>query len=192
MLLKTATAFSIFLFGLLALFTAPLAAAQPFADGPADEIDDPETFEPNILPALTLPRIATTVKVDGDLDEAAWRGAARALNFSETFPGDQTEPAIDVTAYLTYDDENLYVAYVIEDDPSAIRANLSDRDAIWQDDYVGLILDPNADGQALYFIASNPLGIQGDTRISPKPAWLNTWTAAGASLQTSDATLALY
>jgi hypothetical protein len=30
-----------------------------------------------------------------------------------------------------------------------------------------MILDPNGDGQSLYFIAANPLGIQGDTRISP-------------------------
>ena len=82
-------------------------------------------------------------------------------------PGDQTQPSIDITTYLAYDDENLYVAYVIEDDPAAIRANLSDRDAIWQDDYAGMILDPNGDGQSLYFIASNALGIQGDTRISP-------------------------
>ena len=164
---KTATAFHILIFGFCALLFTPLAAAQPFANGPVEESKETDVFEPNVLPSLTLPRVATDVKIDGALDEAAWRGAARAVNFSETFPGDQTKPAIDVTAYLTYDDDHLYVAYVIEDDPSAVRANLSDRDAIWQDDYVGLILDPNGDGQSLYFIAANPLGIQGDTRISP-------------------------
>ena len=163
----TTTAFSILTFGLFALLLTPLAGAQPFANGPTTDTGAADNFEPNVLPSLSLTRIATPIKIDGDLDDAGWRGAAQAVNFSETFPGEQTKPPIDITAYLAYDDDNLYVAYVIEDDPSAIRANLSDRDAIWQDDYVGLILDPNGDGQALFFIAANPLGIQGDTRISP-------------------------
>ena len=124
-------------------------------------------FAPNILPQLTLRRVRSAITIDGEIDENAWRVAARAANFSETFPGDQTQPDIDIAAFMTYDDEHLYIAYRLTDDPSAVRANLSDRDAIWQDDYVGLLLDPNGDGQSMYFIASNPLGIQGDSKISP-------------------------
>ena len=41
----------------------------------------------------------------------------------------------------------------------------STRDNIWQDDYVGIIIDPYATNAWSYFIASNPIGIQGDTRI---------------------------
>ncbi len=164
----TSTTISVLVFGLCGLFLALSAAAQPLANNPKETPPvTPGSFEPNVLPALTIPHVTTAIRVDGNLDEAAWRRAARAVNFSETFPGDQKRPPIDITAYLAYDDETLYVAYVIEDDPSAIRANLSDRDAIWQDDYVGLILDPNGDGQSLFFIAANALGIQGDTRISP-------------------------
>ena len=110
--------------------------------------------------------IATPIVVDGKVDEPAWYYAAQARNFSEVFPGDQTEPPIPVVAYLAYDEDNLYVAFEVKDDPEHIRANLSDRDAMWQDDYVGLVLDPDGDGQSLYFIASNPLGVQGDSRIS--------------------------
>ena len=164
---KTTTTFYILAWALCALLITPRAGAQPFANGPTVENNAADVFTPNVLPSLSLTHIATPIIIDGDLDDAGWRGAARAVNFSETFPGDQTQPSIDITAYLAYDDDNLYVAYVIEDDPAAIRANLSDRDAIWQDDYAGMILDPNGDGQSLYFIASNPLGIQGDTRISP-------------------------
>lgn len=167
MVRTTTTTFCLLASALCALFIMTPASAQPFSNGPTQKTDGADVFTPNVLPALSMPRIATPINIDGDLDDAGWRDAARAVNFSETFPGDQTQPSIDVTAYLAYDDENLYVAYVIEDDPAAIRANLSDRDAIWQDDYSGLILDPNGDGQSLYFIAANPLGIQGDTRISP-------------------------
>ena len=143
------------------------AHAQSEEAGHASHVGQEAPFTPNLLPSLTLQPVSTEMRIDGELDETAWRSAARAANFSETFPGDQTKPPIDITGMMMYDDENLYVAFVMEDDPAAIRANLSDRDAIWQDDYVGILLDPNRDGQALYFLAANPMGIQGDTRISP-------------------------
>ncbi len=123
---------------------------------------------PNVLPSLTLSGVRGPITIDGDPEEAAWRSATEAANFSEVFPGDQTRPPIGIQALITYDQDNLYVAFVIDDDPDAVRASLSDRDNIWQDDYVGLVLDPNGDGQSLYFIAANPLGIQGDSKISPQ------------------------
>jgi len=125
-----------------------------------------DTYTPNVLPSLEIPRKNAEITIDGDLEETGWQSAARARNFSETYPGDQTRPSIGVSAMITYDEDYLYVGYIIKDDPTAIRANLSDRDNIWQDDFVGLVLDPNGDGQTMYFIASNPLGIQGDSRIS--------------------------
>lgn len=123
-------------------------------------------FKPNILPAMNVRPATGEIVVDGLVNEPAWSTSAQAHNFSEVFPGDQSKPPVDVVAYMTYDDDNLYVAFKVEDDPKNLRANLSDRDALWQDDYVGIILDPNQDGQSLYFIASNPLGVQGDSRIS--------------------------
>lgn len=46
--------------------------------------------------------------------------------------------------------------------PRKIRANLSERDKIFSDDYVILIIDTYGDAQKGYEIAVNPLGIQGD------------------------------
>ncbi|MFQ5570952.1 MAG: DUF5916 domain-containing protein [Rhodothermales bacterium] len=151
---------------LVAFLFASTAMAQPLAAVPEGVVDEGTAFTPNIEPSLHIPRLTGEIHIDGELEEAGWISAARAVNFAETFPGDQTEPPIDVTVYLTYDEENLYVAYVIKDDPAAIRANMSDRDQIWFDDYSGMLLDTNGDGQKVYFIAANPLGIQGDTRSS--------------------------
>ena len=137
-----------------------LGAQVPFESSPEDP------FTPNVFPRLTIPETDRSIVIDGRIDPSEWGSTAQALNFSETFPEEQVKPPIGINAYFTYDDSNLYVAVQIEDDPSAIRANLSDRDQIWQDDYVGLALDTNGDGQEVYFIAVNPLGIQGDTRIS--------------------------
>jgi len=127
----------------------------------------PPVFTPNVLPVLSIRPTASDIVIDGVVSDQAWNFAAQALNFSEIFPGDRAEPPIGIKAYMTYDASNLYVAFKIKDDPAQIRANLSDRDDfLGQDDFVGLILDTNQDGQSLYFIAVNPLGVQGDTRIS--------------------------
>ncbi|MDZ4700881.1 MAG: DUF5916 domain-containing protein [Rhodothermales bacterium] len=144
------------------------AQAQPQSSAPTTS-DDPltaDTFVPNEFPRLTIGRMQGDIAVDGELNDTGWRSAAIAQNFSEFFPVEKGRPSIAVRSYLTYDEQHLYVAFVIEDDPTQIRANLSDRDNIWQDDYVGFLLDTRGDGREVYFIASNPLGIQGDTRIT--------------------------
>jgi len=142
-------------------FSVPRAAfAQP---SPDDDVSN-SSFRPNTLPLLDIPQVSTTVNVDGNLDEMVWQNAAVATNFSENFPNEGALPPIGIRALMASDEEYLYVAYIIEDDPDDIRYNFSDRDQIWQDDYSGMLLDTNGDGQVTYFIAANPLGIQGDTR----------------------------
>lgn len=141
--------------------TPPLAASSDAATNAV------RAFAPNVKPSLSIPHLGEApIKLDGLIDDAGWNVAARATNFSETFPGDQTRPPIDVTVYMTYDDTHVYFGFDIRDDPASIRATMTDRDRIWQDDYSGILLDTNGDGQQVYFIAANPLGIQGDTRIS--------------------------
>lgn len=153
-------------FASVACFAFLVLVAPASARQSAVISDDAASFEPNILPELTIPRVDSPVKLDGLMDEPSWAAAGVATNFSETYPGEMTRPPIDIEVRTLYDEKNLYLFYTITDDPSAIRAHMSDRDAIWQDDYVGLILDPNKDGATRYFIAANPFGIQGDTRMS--------------------------
>ena len=131
------------------------------------EVESSEGFQPSFKPALTVTRAKGVIRVDGQLDEDAWRDVMPISNFSEVFPDEQGRPPVELSGRIVYDDDYLYVGIIVVDDPSQIRANLSDRDEIWQDDYAGIVLDPNRDGQGMYFIAANPLGIQADTFISP-------------------------
>ena len=121
-------------------------------------------FVANEEPLLDIPFVESPIRMDGVLDEALWQSAAIASNFSESNPTERGVPDIGMKALVAYDTEFLYVAYIIKDNPDDIRARLSDRDQIWQDDYAGMLLDTNGDGQVTYFISANPLGIQGDTR----------------------------
>ncbi len=130
-------------------------------------------FEPNVLPEMDVPRTNGKVTIDGELDEPAWLGAGRAQNWTETWPGDQVEPPVGTQTWVMYDDDHLYLAFLAEDDPGSVRASLRDRDEIWQDDYVGIILDTYGNASWAYELFVNPLGIQGDLR----------WTTQGEDMR---------
>ncbi|HEX9658719.1 MAG TPA: hypothetical protein VGA18_00400, partial [Rhodothermales bacterium] len=122
-------------FTLLMLALGGNAPAQvQIASGTYDVKEGPEVdrFSPNLRPALVAPKIEGGVQLDGILEEDLWDSAARAVNFSETFPGDQTRPPIGIEARVAYDEQNFYVAFVITDDPASIRSSFSQRDDIWQ------------------------------------------------------------
>jgi len=123
-------------------------------------------FVPNVKPSLTVVPSTGSIEVDGLLDDPGWQGAAEAGNFAEVNPGDQTEPSVGTRAWITYDETNLYIAFDARDDPTQIRASLRDRDQIFQDDFVGLILDTYGNASWAYEIFANPLGVQGDLRMT--------------------------
>ena len=156
----------------LCCYLVSTAQSQALNGNSEDKVNNSQSessdeFQPSIKPSLTLTRAMGAIRIDGKLDEDAWRDLVPVQNFSEFFPNDMTRPPVELKGMMTYDENHLYVGIIVVDDPTSIRANISDRDEIWQDDYAGVILDPNRDGQGMYFIASNPLGIQADTFISP-------------------------
>ncbi|MEW6194199.1 MAG: sugar-binding protein [Bacteroidota bacterium] len=112
---------------------------------------------------------AEAVKIDkpfeltGKLDNPAWQKAKPVeLNF-EFQPSDNTPAQQKTIAYILYDDNNIYFGFRCYDTNSKqIRANISDRDKIWQDDYVGVLIDTYGDYQKAYELFVNPFGIQGD------------------------------
>lgn len=155
----------------LGVVTAAPAAAQNAADSslapPPAAVASPaqsDSFLPNEKPVLRVPRIQEPMRIDGELDELGWSLAARAGNFSENFPIEKGKPSVGTEAWVAYDDQNLYIAFIAEDDPGSVRANLRDRDQIFQEDFVGILLDTYGDATWAYEIFSNPLGVQGDLR----------------------------
>ena len=124
------------------------------------------------------------IRVDGVLDEPVWAGALRIDRFYEIDPGDNTEPMVRTVGYITYDPENLYIAFRCFDPrPEEIRARYADRDSVGPDDSIGIILDPFHDQRHGLEFFINPLGVQTDaTRREPDEedsAWDAIWTSAG-------------
>ena len=121
---------------------------------------------PVYLPQLEVTRLQGEIEVDGFLEDTGWERAAMASNFAEHNPGDQTIPEVDTDVLITYDDDNLYLAWICYDDPTEVRATYCERDNIFDDDNVILALDTYGEGALAYEIAVNPYGIPGDLIFS--------------------------
>ena len=124
------------------------------------------SYTPVFKPNLAVSPASGDIKIDGILGDPGWEDAARATGFAEHNPGDQTKPAVDTEVWITYDDANLYVAWICHDDPRTVRASFCERDDIFADDCVILCLDTYGDATLAYEIAANPYGIPGDLLFS--------------------------
>lgn len=112
---------------------------------------------------LDVPRIGSDIFIDAVLDEAAWQQARRVTLDFESWPAENIAARAKTEAFVTHDDKQLYVAFIAHDpDPSRIRAHLSDRDDIFEDDFVGIVLDTFNDQRRGFEFFVNPLGVQGD------------------------------
>ena len=110
-----------------------------------------------------LPSTTGTVDIDGSLDDIAWQDATQIELKYENDPGENLPARVKTVAYLMEDGENLYIGFEAHDpDPSAIRAYLRDRDAAYNDDFVGIIIDTYNDGRRAFEFFANPLGVQMD------------------------------
>jgi hypothetical protein len=146
---------------------AALAGAEDQATGltQADSLVSEGDYSPNTKLDVLVPKTSERPRIDGHLDEAMWMHAARLDNFCEISPGDNTEPTCRTEALFAYDDENFYMGFICYDDsPDQIRASMSDRDDIFRDDFVGVMVDTFGDKQNAYELFINPYGIQGDLR----------------------------
>jgi hypothetical protein len=139
---------------------------------------------PVYKPTLEISKTTASIDVDGQLNDPGWRSAARADNFVERSPGDNTEPEVRTEVYTTYDDRNFYVAFVCHDDPKTIRSTMCQRDQFGGDDIVGVMIDPYASASWSYELWVNSYGIQMDALWTPIVGDINgydmIWESAAA------------
>src|SRR5262245_35249565 len=97
----------------------------------------PRVVDGHGAPTVTTPRLADNIVVDGRLDEPQWRDAVRLTEFSQYGPVDG-RPAEERTEVLVfYGPKAIHFGIIAwAKDPSSIRAAVSDRDNINNDDRV--------------------------------------------------------
>jgi hypothetical protein len=111
---------------------------------------------------VRVPRFSSAPVIDGRLDDVVWRSAAMFADFVQTQPGDNVAPSRRTEAFLGYDSRNLYVAFRAFDEPANIRSTVAQRDNVFEDDNVRIVLDTFNDQRRAYILIFNALGIQAD------------------------------
>ncbi|MBK9531888.1 MAG: carbohydrate binding family 9 domain-containing protein [Chitinophagaceae bacterium] len=137
---------------------------------------------------LPAKRINTTIKIDGVLQDAAWKDAPLADKFIALRP----TPFIPETAgnatqvYFLYDNDGIYVGgYLHEKNKDSIAAELKGRDGFGNNDFIGVIFDTYYDQQNGFEYFVTPLGEQWDAKVSPNTngnsedfSWNAVWESA--------------
>jgi hypothetical protein len=163
---------------LLALGATPATAQAPTSQ--------PASAPPRVTFAVT--RTASPIKIDGVLDEDAWKTAAVVPLPYEWAPGENVPPPVETQCLVTYDAKNLYIAFrAFDPKPSDIRAHLMDRDdtdTLIQDDHIGMMIDTFNDERRAFQFRINPLGVQADAVFSEQDgiedfSWDMIWSAVG-------------
>jgi len=113
-------------------------------------------------PRLRLARVSSPPRLDDYRRGVRPAGEVCVSDFRQREPGDGTPVSLQTTACLSYDRHHLYVVFICKDDPAKVRARLSRREAIFEDDLVGVVLDTFHDRRRAYLFLTNPLGIQAD------------------------------
>ncbi len=123
------------------------------------------TGRPTVRPTRTSDRPS----IDGRLDDAVWRSAAKITDFVQSRPLDGAPATEDTEVWIAYDNANIYFAFHLHySDPSIMRANRVDRDRSFQDDRISIYFDPFLDQQRAYSFNLNGYGVQGDQIINAR------------------------
>ena len=98
----------------------------------------------------------------------------KVTGFTQRNPHDGEAVTEPTDAYLGYDQKSIYVVFVCFDDPGKVRARMSRREDIFDDDQVEIMLDTFHDRRRAYAFQTTPLGVQ----------WDAIWTEASREEQT--------
>jgi len=134
---------------------------------------------------FTISRIEKPISVDGVIRAEEWPNVTPIELSWETFPGNNIPAPVKTEALLAYDEQNIYIGFrAFDPKPSEIRANLTDRDTAFQDDFIGVVLDTFNDERRAFEFFVNPLGVQmdlanNDVGGGEDSTWDAIWDSAG-------------
>ena len=123
----------------------------------AGESPNPDRFRAKAV------RIDRKIELTGRLSDPAWKLATPVTLDFEVQPGENAAARQRTLVYVLYNSECIYFGFNCLDSAAKLmRANITDRDQMLDDDFVGVLLDTYGTMQGAYEFFVNPYGIQGD------------------------------
>lgn len=137
---------------------------------------------------LHIKKAAQPIKVDGHLDEDAWKEAEQAVGFYFQFPVDTGFSDQQTTVRVSFDEHALYVAAVCYEPRADYTVQSLRRDfGPGTGDVFNLLLDPSKDGLNGFIFGVGPLNVQREALLSNGTnlsyEWDNKWHSAVQSYE---------
>lgn len=148
-------------------------------------IDTPDVLSQEKPISYSIPYIQSIPVIDGEISEGEWAKAERVYLGNETRPSQNIPALVDTEVFIMEDGINFYLAFIASDpEPDNIRAFFSDRDACWDDDLVGVVIDTFNDERRAFQFFANPLGVQMDSICDDvaggdDSSWNAIWDSVG-------------
>ena len=132
----------------------------------------------------TTTRIEKAPKIDGLLNDDAWKNAEELTNFVIFRPenGVAVKDEYQTTVKVVYDDDAVYIsAIMLDPDPENIPQEFAVRDNFSQADFFLVTINPNDDGQNPFEFVVQSTGNQADSKVSNGNEdfnWSAVWESA--------------
>ena len=132
---------------------------------------------------LNITRAEKAPKIDGELNDKVWENAEIATDFIQFKPeiGNTLPRNKRTEVKVSYDDQAIYVAAYLYDNPEKIMSQIVNRDNFGQTDFFLVVLNPNNDAQndTSFFVFSS--GQQADAISNPTIGEDFSWNAVWSS-----------
>ncbi|MBC7904400.1 MAG: carbohydrate binding family 9 domain-containing protein, partial [Gemmatimonadaceae bacterium] len=119
--------------------------------------------------SLQASKLSSTPRIDGSLDDECWKNLPEASDFVTNGPV-YGQPATNRTVVkIGYDNNAIYIAAYLYDDPRLIRKQFTTRDNHNRSDadYFSVFLDTYNDHQNAFQFLVTTRNVQTDSRVSP-------------------------
>ncbi len=147
-------------------FTGALALYAALWFVPATRASDHPPIQAASIPRIDRPPLLEDFLTMQPAPSLAGK-LAKIDGFIQREPKDGEPATLRTVVYLAYDDKKLYVIFVAFDSqPNLIRARMTRREAVYDDDLVEVFLDSFQDQRHAYSFLCNPFGIQLDRLYS--------------------------
>ncbi|WP_417236348.1 DUF5916 domain-containing protein [Bizionia paragorgiae] len=132
----------------------------------------------------TITRALVAPKIDGILNDAVWQKASIATDFIQFRPtlGKPDPKTKRTEVKMAYDDTGIYISAYLYDNKDDIMRQFNQRDVFGQNDFFGVVFNPNNDAQNNTEFFVFPTGNQADANESPSMGedfgWNSVWESA--------------
>lgn len=152
-------------------------AAEPAAAVPAAELTD----------SLPAHRLTGAIRIDGRLDEEAWRDAPAAGRFAQEAPHHGEAATSPTEVRVLYDDESLYIGARMRHAPGhgGVTGLVHRRDRDSASDWFGVAIDSAHDRRTAHEFRVNAAGVQRDVLLYGDTSSDDTWDAVWDSSVTA-------